>query len=68
MPDISMCTQTQCPNAGHCYRVQATPSEYQSMSAFDYVVDKSGVRCEHYMPMRKDPAKVWYCDSIGRGD
>lgn len=51
MADITMCTQTLCPNAGVCYRVQATPSEWQSMAAFDYVIGNNGVRCENYIPM-----------------
>lgn len=71
MADITMCAQTQCPNAGHCYRVQATPSEYQSMAAFDYVMEDGVVKCEHYKPMRRagqDQAPTWYGDGQGRGD
>ena len=51
MADITMCTQTLCPNAGVCYRVQAKPSEWQSMATFDYVLGNNGVRCENYIPM-----------------
>jgi len=51
MADITMCTQTLCPNAGHCYRAQATPSIWQSMQTFDYTVSTRGVECEHYLPM-----------------
>lgn len=68
MADITMCTQSKCPNAVNCYRVHAFPSHYQSMAAFDYVVEDGVVRCEDYIPMRKDPARVWYCDGQGRGD
>lgn len=52
MADITMCTQTLCPNAGHCYRVQAKPSEHwQSMCSFGYTVSERGVECENYWPM-----------------
>ena len=51
MADITMCTQNLCPNAKHCYRVQATPSDWQIMAAFDYTIGTNGVQCENYMPM-----------------
>ncbi len=51
MADITMCTQTLCPNAGHCRRIQAAPSKWQSMATFNYTVSARGVECENYMPM-----------------
>lgn len=51
MADITMCTQTLCPNAAHCYRVQAKASNWQSMATFDYTISTHGVECENYMPM-----------------
>jgi hypothetical protein len=51
MADITMCTQTLCPNAGVCYRMQAKPSEWQSMATFDYTIGTNGVLCENYIPM-----------------
>ena len=51
MADITMCTQTLCPNAGHCYRVQATASDWQSVMTFQYSISPRGVECENYMPM-----------------
>lgn len=52
MADITMCTNTLCPLAGSCYRVQATPSDYwQSMASFEYQLDTNGVKCESYWPM-----------------
>lgn len=51
MVDITMCTQTLCPNAGRCYRVQAVPSDRQSMTTFDYTVSGRGVECDNYMPI-----------------
>lgn len=51
MADITMCAQTLCPNAGHCYRVQATPNQHwQSMMAFQYTISSRGVECDNYWP------------------
>jgi len=39
MADITMCSQHLCPNASHCYRVQAKPSEnWQSVCHFGYTI------------------------------
>jgi hypothetical protein len=51
MADITMCTQTLCPNAGHCYRVQAKAGYWQSVAAFAYTISARGVECDHYIPM-----------------
>lgn len=56
MADITMCTQTLCPNAAHCYRVQAKASSWQSMATFDYTISTHGVKCENYMPMYRTVA------------
>lgn len=57
MADITMCTQTLCPNAGHCYRVQATPNPHrQSVAAFDYTISVHGVECDNYMPTYRTTA------------
>jgi len=53
MADITMCTQTLCPNAGHCSRSQAKESEWQSWEAFEYTIALDGVQCEHYIPMKR---------------
>ena len=50
MVDITMCTQTLCPNAGHCYRIQAKASDWQSMATFNYTVSAHGVECDNYIP------------------
>jgi len=53
MPDITMCTQTLCPNSRHCYRVRAWPNPYwQAYMAFPYEISADGVVCSYYMPMR----------------
>ena len=51
MADITMCSQTHCPNAQHCYRVQAMPGEWQAYAAFEYVAAIDGVLCDFYWPM-----------------
>jgi len=51
MADITMCTQTLCPNAVHCRRIQAADSQWQSMATFNYTVSKRGVECDKYLPM-----------------
>jgi hypothetical protein len=50
MPDITMCTQSICPNAMRCYRTLATPGAWQSWATFEYSVGVDGVVCEHYLP------------------
>ena len=50
MADITMCTNVLCPNAPHCYRVQAIPDEYQSVCNFEYTVSPDGVLCDYYWP------------------
>lgn len=56
MADITMCTQTLCPNSGHCYRVQAKASDWQSMAMFDYTISVRGVECDNYMPIHRTVA------------
>ena len=56
MADITMCTQALCPNAAHCYRVQAKANDWQSVATFDYTVSARGVECDSYMPMYRTVA------------
>ena len=54
MADIAMCTQTLCPNAPTCYRIQAKPSEFmQSYGVFNFQMSSKGVVCEHYWPTHR---------------
>lgn len=50
MADITMCTQSFCPDWGICYRAQATPSHMQSMAAFEYSIVDGVASCESYIP------------------
>lgn len=53
MADITMCTNTGCPNAPHCYRFQAKPSDHwQSYALFRYTIG-ARVNCKEYWPMYK---------------
>ena len=56
MPDISMCSNPTCPNAGTCKRVQSKPDKWQSFMCFSYTVGENGVICEDYIPTRKTSA------------
>ena len=51
MADITKCTNVLCPNAPHCYRVQAVSGEWQSVCFFKYEITDGKVACEHYWPM-----------------
>lgn len=56
MTDITMCTQKICPNSGHCRRVQAKASDWQSWATFEYTLSARGVECDSYMPMYRTVA------------
>lgn len=65
MADITMCAQTQCPNAGHCYRVQAQlNSHWQSVAMFQYTISARGVECDNYLPT----TSTVVIDSTGHND
>lgn len=51
MADITMCTNVLCPNAQHCYRVQAEPDERQAYAVFEYTFSADGALCDYYWPM-----------------
>lgn len=45
MPDISMCSNKNCPLKDKCYRFTAKPNERQAYSDFP-----GGEDCEYYWP------------------
>lgn len=51
MVDITMCSNSVCPNFKKCYRAQAKPSKYQSYCEFKYVEHQDGVVCDFYRPI-----------------
>jgi hypothetical protein len=52
MADITMCVNTICPNAKHCYRVQAIITHgWQIMDFFEYTIGVDGVICDNYLPV-----------------
>ncbi len=47
MPDISMCSNKQCPLANRCYRGIAIPNPYrQSYTEFDHI------GCEYFIDVK----------------
>jgi hypothetical protein len=53
MPDISMCTNTQCPLSNECYRYRATPNlEWQAYGGFKPNEDGT---CDHFIEMAQYP-------------
>ena len=54
MSDIAKCTQTLCPNAGHCLRVQIEAEPLlQTYASFEYTISSRGVECDYYIPTQK---------------
>lgn len=47
MPDITMCTNSNCRLRKHCYRYRAIPADYQSWGTFD-------CRIGHFIPITAD--------------
>jgi hypothetical protein len=49
MADIAMCTKSDCPSFGECYRAQAEPNEYvQNYHDFDNAGESC---CDDYIPV-----------------
>jgi protein-arginine kinase activator protein McsA len=53
MPDITMCNNKACPSSNICHRQTAKPSQYQSMSTYEF--DKDTGSCEDFIPTRYCP-------------
>jgi len=50
MPDITMCTNEDCPYSTICYRAICEPSEYsQSYSDFKPVMREGLFHCDYFM-------------------
>ena len=48
MPDIAMCTTTDCPQKEKCYRYTAIPSYWQSYSLFEWQKVGSKITCDGF--------------------
>ncbi len=59
MPDITMCTNSDCPIAKECYRQTCTPNEYyQSYMYVTPIIKDDKVECEFYIePFKKTKQK-----------
>jgi len=55
MPDITMCTNKECPAAKGCFRFMAKPSQRQSMATFRYEVEPD-FSCDHFVDKRNYPS------------
>lgn len=52
MPDISMCTNKECPLSNDCFRFMAEPNPYrQSYNRFEPKVNEETkkLECEHFI-------------------
>lgn len=45
--DLTMCSSENCPMKDTCYRVQGTPSTYQSWSNFEYSCNENSGFCDY---------------------
>ena len=54
MPDITMCTNKECPLSNSCWRFNAPSSQYQSVQKFEPKTDKGldEVECDFYIKPR----------------
>jgi hypothetical protein len=52
MPDISMCTNDECPLNKTCYRYRATPNPHRQSYA-GFKPDENG-ECEYYWEIEDD--------------
>lgn len=51
MPDISMCSDKDCPSAECCYRFMATPSPFlQAYGKFNR--ENGASKCGHFWPVK----------------
>lgn len=50
MPDLSMCTQDECPSKSICYRHEAKPGMWQYYSVF--YPDETG-KCSDFLEIHK---------------
>jgi hypothetical protein len=54
MPDITMCTNKDCPLSFSCYRFNAEPNYMQSYQKFEPQIDEilDEVECDDYIKLR----------------
>lgn len=53
MPDITLCTNKDCPIKSECYRAVAKPNQQQSYTTFEPTYTKVGkkvkINCQFFM-------------------
>lgn len=58
MPDITMCTQDDCPVMGKCYRHEATPTPGRQSFAIFEPTGPDG--CDSFLPIwNRDKWPIW---------
>jgi len=50
-PDITMCSDHNCPQKEDCYRYNAKPSEYAQSYFVDSPYDKNNNKCNYFWDM-----------------
>lgn len=57
MPDISMCTDEECPSRLQCYRYRAEPNTYRQ-SYMKFPRHHEAEKCDSFWPLREAPTKL----------
>lgn len=55
MPDITMCTGTDCPIKDNCYRYWAEPSEFRQAYFFNPPYDETNKKCNEKWERKREP-------------
>ncbi len=54
MPDISLCTNQECPLKRDCFRFNAIPNPlYQSIMKYTFYVENGKTKCDDMIKMTK---------------
>lgn len=48
MPDITKCSNNDCPLRHSCYRYQASDSQRQSYAKFEFTINAGKYSCNYY--------------------
>ena len=55
MPDITMCSNNNCPLKHNCYRFMANPSQWQSYAEFKFCqIHHNTYACDDFWCMKVD--------------
>ncbi len=52
MPDITMCSNDECPKKEDCYRATAKPNPlWQAWATFTFAISKEDFFCSNFIPL-----------------